>query len=630
MPGPGIQQHSSGTFNPEAEATLIINSSESLVEADPDDTLSPAITPTIGERTSLAKADPDATLIIGPSQPLPHPNTAAETDKQPAVRPATPPQTGVFPVENANYNVPTVNAPVPPTPPGPGAPGVAVPPRNASGPGSPAPPSRPPGFQENPRRGIISQPGKTLLSILLALVILTGGGALLFKSISSAHHVSSPGVSSTALKHQSTAPPIEHVTNPYAGAQGFINPTWAAQVKTGASQVGSILGKQEARTAQYSTAIWLSSIATLKSNTAGSSGLARMLNAAETQAASSKQPIIVTLVLADLPDRQCENPASNSELHIKNGGLRTYESSYIDAIVNTLKQARYRNLRFAAIIEPDVLPTLVTDLNNARCVVASSTYILGIQYALNKLHALPNAYNYLDIAKPDWLGWNDHFHIAVSLITTLVKGTSAGLKSIDGFASNIGNYVPTSEPYLTANQLVSGKPVRSALFYQGNPYIDMLTYDKAMRQAFIAAGFPDSIGMLIDTSRNGWGGPDRPTGPSTSKYLNIFVNASRIDRRLKRNDWCNQPGGLGARPQANPVDGIAAFVWIKTPGLSDGTGTLIPKGSQNPSGQSPNSMCASISSDGQQPTGAMPNAPIAGSWFQAGFDTLVQNAYPPL
>ncbi len=27
-------------------------------------------------------------------------------------------------------------------------------------------------------------------------------------------------------------------------------------------------------------------------------------------------------------------------------------------------------------------------------------------------------------------------------------------------------------------------------------------------------------------------------------------------------------------------------------------------------------------------TGAMPNSPLAGQWFQAGFDTLVKNADP--
>src|SRR5579875_124037 len=44
-----------------------------------------------------------------------------------------------------------------------------------------------------------------------------------------------------------TPPPGNgHVTNPYAGAQGFINPYWASEVTTGAASVGGTLGAEEA------------------------------------------------------------------------------------------------------------------------------------------------------------------------------------------------------------------------------------------------------------------------------------------------------------------------------------------------------------------------------------------------
>jgi cellulose 1,4-beta-cellobiosidase len=43
------------------------------------------------------------------------------------------------------------------------------------------------------------------------------------------------------------------------------------------------------------------------------------------------------------------------------------------------------------------------------------------------------------------------------------------------------------------------------------PFGDELDYATALRDAFVARGFPSGIGMLIDTSRNGWGGPNRPT-----------------------------------------------------------------------------------------------------------------------
>ncbi|WP_081838674.1 glycoside hydrolase family 6 protein [Thermogemmatispora carboxidivorans] len=433
----------------------------------------------------------------------------------------------------------------------------------------------------------------------------------------------------------STPTPGVHVDNPYAGAQGFINPYWAAEVRAGAASVGGTLGQKEAQVANYSTAVWLDSIGAVTGGTGYPTNLSGYLDAAEQQAASSSQPIVITFVVYDLPNRDCAALASNGELSVSNNGLATYKSQFIDPIAATFSQSKYSNLRIVAIIEPDSLPNLVTNLSIAKCAEANSSgaYVQGIQYAINKLHAIPNVYLYVDIAHSGWLGWSSNFQPAVTLISNTIKGTTAGVNSIDGFISNTANYTPTTEPYMTANETIGGQPVRSANFYQWNNYIDELPYDIDMRNAFIAQGFPSTIGMLIDTSRNGWGGPNRPTGPSTATDLNTFVDQTRIDRRYSRGNWCNQPGGIGARPQANPSSGFDAFVWIKPPGESDGSSSLIPQGPNNPTGKGFDRMCdptyGGNSMNNNQPTGAMPNAPVSGAWFQAGFDTLVQNAYPP-
>jgi cellulose 1,4-beta-cellobiosidase len=425
-----------------------------------------------------------------------------------------------------------------------------------------------------------------------------------------------------------------HVANPYVGAQGFINPYWAKEVTTGAASVGGTLGTEEAKVAQYSTAVWLDSIAAVNGTNGYPTSLTGYLDAAETQAASSALPIVITLVIYDLPDRDCAALASNGELSIANNGLVNYETEYIDPIAAALSQSKYSNLRVSAIIEPDSLPNLVTNLNIANCAQANSSgvYVQGVQYALNKLHAISNVYNYVDVAHDGWLGWTSNFQPAVTLIANTIKGTSAGVNSVDGFISNTANYTPTQEPYMTANQSISGNPVRSATFYQWNTYIDEYQYDIDMKAAFVAAGFSSNIGMLIDSSRNGWGGPNRPTAASTSTDLNTFVNATKIDKRIGRGNWCNQPGGIGARPAANPMTGIAAFVWIKPPGESDGSSSLIPTGPSNPTGKGFDRMCdptfGGDSLNNNLPTGAMANSPVSGAWFQTGFDTLVTNAYP--
>jgi hypothetical protein len=111
----------------------------------------------------------------------------------------------------------------------------------------------------------------------------------------------------------------------------------------------------------------------------------------------------------------------------------------------------------------------------------------------------------------------------------VAQGTTAGVSSVDGFITNTANYGPTKEPFLTANEVIGGTPVFNSAFYQFNPNIDEEDYAAQFDAALISAGFPSTLGFLIDTSRNGWGGPNRPTGPSTSTVLNTFVDATKID-----------------------------------------------------------------------------------------------------
>jgi cellulose 1,4-beta-cellobiosidase len=469
---------------------------------------------------------------------------------------------------------------------------------------------------------------RSLLLLTSLLIVIVGS---FFLGIRVTH--GTPSTATAALDSTtstSTSMPVVHVDNPYAGARGYINPDWAAEVKAGAASVGGSLEAKEAQVAQYSTAVWLDRMVAVTGGSGITRTLAGHLDAAEQQASTSSKPIVMTIVIYDLPDRDCAALASNGELSIANHGLATYETRYIDVIAAQLRQAKYRNLRIAAVIEPDSLPNLVTNLGVGRCAEANSSgvYVQGIQYALNKLHAIPNVYTYLDIAHDGWLGWNSNFQTVVALITKTIKETTAGVNSVDGFISNTANYVPTTEPYMTASQSIGGSQVRNAPFYQSNTFIDEATYDTAMRNAFISAGFPSSIGMLIDTSRNGWGGPARPDGPGSATDLNTFVNATRIDRRLSRGNWCNQPSGIGARPVANPAPGFDAYVWVKPPGESDGASRVIA----NTQGKSFDRMCDPTFTgnimNNNSLTGAMPNAPLAGQWFQAGFNTLVQNADP--
>jgi len=158
-----------------------------------------------------------------------------------------------------------------------------------------------------------------------------------------------------------------------------------------------------------------------------------------------------------------------------------------------------------------------------------------------------------------------------------------------------------------------------------------LAVAQAFRQQLVQAGFSSGIGMLIDTSRNGWGGSARPTAPGPMTDVDSYVNGGRIDRRIHVGNWCNQSGaGLGERPTSAPESGIDAYVWIKPPGESDGASEEIP----NDEGKGFDRMCDPTYEgnplNGNNLSGALPNAPLSGHWFSAQFQELMRNAYPPL
>ncbi len=455
-----------------------------------------------------------------------------------------------------------------------------------------------------------------------------------------------------------------HVDNPYDGAAGYVNHSWSSEVTSAATNLngngggtvdgsasgpdgGLSLTDQMMAIAQTPTAVWFSSIASI-ADESGGMGLRAHLDAALSQSKAAKKPVVLTMVLYDLPDRDCASDASHGELAIANDGLNKYKTQYIDPIADILRDPKYSTLRIAAIIEPDAIPNLVTNVGLTGsaavplCDQAASTqaYKLGIQYAINQLHPIPNVYLYADISQSGWLGYalGDNTSTLFPVYSDILANTDSGGYSIDGVVSNISNYVPTVETFLPDPNLyigvagawdgVTGGPVRSVSFYGWNNYIDEQTFALAFRDGLVKVGFPSSLSVLIDTGRNGWGGPGRPTATVDAppevglSALNpvTYVNESKIDQRAARSQWCNQAGaGLGARPHAWPTAKVAAYVWVKPPGESDGTSD--PSLVSDPTLADP--MCASSK-------GALPSSPAAGKWFESQFEQLVQNAYPPI
>ena len=456
-----------------------------------------------------------------------------------------------------------------------------------------------------------------------------------------------------------------HVTNPFAGATVYINPDYVSEVNTAiaAQTSGSTLAEQMAVVKTYPTFIWLDRIAAIAGGSVNSGrlGLAAHIEAALAQQSGST-PIVVPLVIYDLPDRDCAALASNGELSIAGGdtplgystaltgtGIQEYEQNFIDPIYNILVQYENNaNIRFVLIIEDDSLPNMITNtglsFTLANCVAANSgqsysqglsmngVYVQGIRYALNKFHSLTNVYNYLDVGHHGWLGWPDNMTAAVPYFHDVAAGTTAGVDSVDGFITNTANFGPTVEPYMTATESIGGSEVYTSSFYQYNPYIDEESYASAFDTKLIAGGFPSTLGFLIDTSRNGWGSLSRPAAASTSTVLNTFVDASRIDLRDDMGQWCNQENtGLGVPPTVNPgyFSNLQAYVWVKPPGESDGTYPGAVYNGTTETGGDPNCNPAHLNAlANSKAVNSIPNAPPAGTFWNTEFTMLVQNAYP--
>ncbi|HVU03069.1 MAG TPA: glycoside hydrolase family 6 protein [Polyangiaceae bacterium] len=374
---------------------------------------------------------------------------------------------------------------------------------------------------------------------------------------------SSGGGSENGTSGPFVPPPSE---NPFAGAAFYLSADYAGEVQTSMDADPSnaaLLSKVKS----ISTAVWLDRIARVPD-------ASRHLDAAKAQEAAAGEPVVTVFVVYDLPNRDCAAKASNGELAVESGGLDRYEHEYIDAIHAAF--AAHGDQRIVAIVEPDSLPNLATNMNQPKCAASADAYRQGVAYAIRTLSA-PNVFLYLDAAHSGWLGWPNN-QTATAQIFKEVLDAAGGAEKIRGFATNTANYSVLRET--------------TELFdYQGNPCHDELTFVSQFTNALANAGISGK-GFIVDTSRNGRGGIRHAWG-----------------------NWCNVVGaGMGERPVADPVAGVDAYYWVKPPGESDGT--------SDASAVRYDSFCGN--EDAAKP------APEAGTWFDSYFRAVAKNANPPL
>lgn len=334
------------------------------------------------------------------------------------------------------------------------------------------------------------------------------------------------------------------------------------------------------------------------------------------QQAAGKRTV-PTLVVYNVPGRDCSQYSSGG------AGSDAAYRAWIDGFAAGLT----KDQKVIVIVEPDGLANLPSDCPGAYpgqdVEALTDGRIADIRYAGETItKADRNALVYLDAGHSAWHNVGD----------TAKRLEQAGVAKVQGFSLNVSNYQYTANlsqygtwisdciAYTTkvkpgdfggcGDQYWSGGPANGSIGVALDPSKEWSdtasdasanTAGVSSRYASILGGVQPTAHFVIDTSRNGQG----PWTPA--------AGTSYPDPQT----WCNPPGrGLGARPQAEPQPTafplLDAYLWIKTPGQSDG-------------------QCnRGISGSSTDPEWGGTTDPAAGAWFPQQALELARKAVPAL
>ena len=265
-------------------------------------------------------------------------------------------------------------------------------------------------------------------------------------------------------------------------------------------------------------------------------------------------------------------------------------------------------------------------------VTAASDRLFMLNQAVDRFNQQPNVRVYLDGTHTAWLSVSD-------MTDRLIK---AGVERATGFFLNVSNYqispnlvqygtwISQCITYVTqvapgnfaecADQYWNGGPLPAKIAellgeWTGVPLDKFGEWSDAsdvpelntsginLRYANNLAGAVPTARFVIDTSRNAAG----PWQPPAYDFPGPFGTDPQ--------DWCNPPGrGNGLRPTtATGSDLLDAYLWVKTPGESDGECNR----SLGPPGETVDPEWGQID-------------PGAGDWFRDQALELARLAIPPL
>ena len=325
---------------------------------------------------------------------------------------------------------------------------------------------------------------------------------------------------------------------------------------------------QMAQMASWPVATWFTGNATPAQTQAG---------VADVMSKATTRHQVPVLVAYNIPGRDCSGYSS--------GGASDTPGylAWLDGF-----GAGIGNGRAVVILEPDGL-ALSPD-QCGRTAAQQADRNLQMNLAVQRLEQQPRTVVYIDAGHSNW-------HLVGDMAQRLITG---GLGNAQGFFLNVANF-KTDTDLIRYGTLVS-----KCVWYLDH-VAGALAGDcpsqyapAATANAWYAAHIPATASLghfVIDSGRNGQG----PWLVAAGTYPD-------------NQTWCNPPGrGLGVRPTADTgVPLLDAYLWVKTPGNSDG---------------SCNRGVAGATTD---PVYDNVLDPPAGAWWPELAHSLAHNANPPL
>lgn len=340
---------------------------------------------------------------------------------------------------------------------------------------------------------------------------------------------------------------------------------------------------------------------------------------------------IPVLVLYNIPGRDCGSYSAGGAENTAD-----YET-WIDAIA-----AEIGSKKVVIILEPDSVADLPSDCGydptQVNITQATADRYTQLTYAVTTLEAGPQTLVYLDAG-------NSHWQAVPVIVQRLVQ---AGIQQAQGFFTNVSNYnlnnYETTYDTWVSDCIAFGNDSEQGGWRLGNysycasQYFSPLgsvdpnniatwIYTDEWYEQNMGAAVPTTH-FVIDTSRNGQGPLD------ATIYANApYDQPASVVQTLTSGNWCNPPArGLGSRPTANTgVSLLDAYLWVKTPGQSDGTcdaagGVRAWDYAAYTQPQWPTDAAGQMVFD---PLWGLDD-PIAGAWFPQQALDLAQRANPPL